>query len=622
MRIWREQLADDPTTEERTWLELQLAHGLMQGGEYDEAAAAFASLAAAKEPDIRFQGILGQADLARIRGESQRARSLYRSVVDRSNDPAFKVRALQELADLAAEAGRSDEAREMWRTLLAAVPAGNPVAVDARTALMIDLADRGELDAALQMCRQAEASAPDPARRHQASLGCAELLEQSGSTNEAAASYAALLVPEVRLDLRMDAAMGASRTLLDLGESTAAVDALEAVLEDVEADAQRLPILSALLPALSADGQNDRAKTVQQERNEIARKRPEAAGPILTQAAQEARESGQIDDAVALFAEVADLPVPSAVRTAAMLELADTLAEDGQPTEALRWYERAGALAGADTMDGVAARIGAGQAHLAAGNPAAAVETLQEATEESPALQRLRLELLARAQLAAMDPGSALETWDQLVDIAANDAGMRSTAHRGRGDAYFAADRYAEARNAYDQAIATAPDPATRGWAAIGKADALAALGERNAAINLFRSHRDDADEEVSAQARIREAQLHLSNESWTDAIAVVEPLTARSLGPGWDATLTETRCAAWVGLGDAGAASDAWVALESRWPEAEEARLPSWLGLADLAASRGDTEEAVTLAKRALDETDDPGYRARAEAILASNRP
>jgi tetratricopeptide (TPR) repeat protein len=115
---------------------------------------------------------------------------------------------------------------------------------------------------------------------------------------------------------------------------------------------------------------------------------------------------------------------------------------------------------------------------------------------------------------------------------------------------------------------------------------------------------------------------MHLSNEAWADALDVLSALDVTSLGPGWDATLAEARSAAWAGMDNPTEATAEWTRLETRWPDADEARLPAWLGRADLAASTGDTDEALELAKRALDETDDTGYRARAEAILASNRP
>ncbi len=622
VRIWREQLADDPTAEERTWLELQLAHGLIQGGEYDEAAAAFASLAASTDPDIRFQGILGQADLARLRGEAQRARSLYRSVIDRSKDNAFKIRALQEVADLAAEEGRPDEAREAWSTLLAIVPAGDPVSVDARTALMSDLAGRGRLEDALSMCRQAEATAPDPERRYRASLACAELLEQSGSLPDALEDYTALLQASVPLDIRMDAALGASRVAVESTQPERAVASIEAVLPEVEAEAQRLPLLSALLTALQQTGDLDRLEEVRTQRNTIARQRPEAAGPILTEAAQQARTAGQIDEAITLFEEVASLPVPDTTRFAAMLELADTLNEDGRPADAVVWFETVLQGAPPESTEAASARLGAGQAHLAAGSPEGAVATLTTDLDPTPQFRRSRLELLARAQTSATEWSAALETWSALAELAEDDLGVRAAALRGRGDVLFATDRYADAREAYQEAEQVARDPAVRGWANIGQADALAALGDTDAAVALYESISDASDPEVAAQARIRHAQLHLGAERWETAIETLAPLDAAELGPGWDATLTEARCAALIGLGQTDQATDQWRQLEARWPNAEEARLPAWLGLADLAASTGDTDGALELAKRALDETDDPGYRSRAEAILASNRP
>ena len=58
--------------------------------------------------------------------------------------------------------------------------------------------------------------------------------------------------------------------------------------------------------------------------------------------------------------------------------------------------------------------------------------------------------------------------------------------------------------------------------------------------------------------------------------------------------------------------------ALADRWPDDAEVRVLAWLGRAEVALAAGDREEAVRLARRALEATSDPVYRERAEAALA----
>ena len=93
--------------------------------------------------------------------------------------------------------------------------------------------------------------------------------------------------------------------------------------------------------------------------------------------------------------------------------------------------------------------------------------------------------------------------------------------------------------------------------------------------------------------------------------------LGATALGAGWDATLVETRCAALTGLQRQSDAASEWTALMERWPDDDEARLPAWLGLAELASASGDQERARELATTAMESTDDPGYISRAQDLL-----
>ncbi|MDP6935389.1 MAG: TlpA family protein disulfide reductase, partial [Myxococcota bacterium] len=59
------------------------------------------------------------------------------------------------------------------------------------------------------------------------------------------------------------------------------------------------------------------------------------------------------------------------------------------------------------------------------------------------------------------------------------------------------------------------------------------------------------------------------------------------------------------------------FLALAARWPDQEEALLPAWLGLADLARDKGDTQAARSWARQALDRARDVGYRDQAKQVL-----
>ena len=98
-----------------------------------------------------------------------------------------------------------------------------------------------------------------------------------------------------------------------------------------------------------------------------------------------------------------------------------------------------------------------------------------------------------------------------------------------------------------------------------------------------------------------------------------LEGIEERRLGPGWDATIVESRVRALITLGRSEDARVEWKGLASRWPGEEEALLPSWLGQAELAKENGSPSEAMQLAEQARVTASDPGYIAQAEAMIAS---
>jgi uncharacterized protein YjbI with pentapeptide repeats/predicted negative regulator of RcsB-dependent stress response len=621
--IWRAQLADNPTEEERAWLELQLAHGLLQGGDTEEARSAFASLSASADADTRDQGALGLAEVARRAGERERARSLYEQVARRATDAAFQVQAWQELADMAVEDGEDDEAQAAWRGVLGAVAPGSPAAAEARMALMLHLAERGELDRAVALCEETLASAAPP-QRGPAHLACGELLERGGQAQPAVEHYQAALSMTIPIDQRADAALGLARLHTDAGRPSAAAAVLATTLEEVEAAELRLPLLSARIQALDALTADDPTASAARdearaEQRSLVSAAPALAGPILLDAAQRARAAGNIDEAVSLFGEAASLPADPAWTAGAQIELGDTLLDDGQARAAGEAYARVLSmeLTEDDPTLAFAAGMGAASAQAQQGDPEGAVELLLALDPPDPRARQWWLESQASAHQQAGDMEAALGVWTELAELVSQDSPALAGALRGRADALLALDRPEDALSVFREAQTHTADPSLIGWLRLGEAASLRESGQQEAALALLSGLSEHPDAEVQLQARIRRAQAFSAAERWQDALAEIADVGATALGPGWDATLAETRAAAWTALGELERARAEWQRLARAWPEDEEALLPAWLGLAHVAAASGDEERARVLAARALDGTKDPVYRAQALALM-----
>jgi uncharacterized protein YjbI with pentapeptide repeats len=618
--IWRGLLAEDPTSSERAGIELQLAHGLLQGGDAGEAAAAFRSLSESDDPDVRFQAMLGSAEVARAQGESERARGLYRQVADLSTDTAYRVQALQELADLAASRERTSEALQAWRELVATAAPGSAAAASARLSIVLSLAELGQVEEALRVCGQAEATAADARARAQAALACAELFERTEAPEEAAGRYAAALdVDGVPIDVRADAWLGWGRAALQSGDPELALRVANDGLVEVEAPSLRLPMLAARVLALRALGDRpDDLDAALTERDALAAEVPALAGPLLVDAAATARGRGRPDEAVELLERAVELPLSPAERAGALVELGDTLLEAGRLDQAEVRFTEAAAVEDVDEPTAFAAGMGGAEVLRRQGDLEGAAAALEALRPTGPVAERWWLETRAHVLTELGEDEDALDVWRALADGADDAPSARAAALRGEADLLLAQDRPEDALDRYDRAVAAATEPSTAGWASLGSADALFELGQDDEADRRLARLQGHADPEVALQARLRAARRHLQAEDWDSALALLSDTRAADLGPGWDASKIELEAIAHAEVGDGESARAAWEGLARRWPDSNEALLPAWLGLADLARAQGEVDTARTWATKALEAAEDPGYRKQAEDLVA----
>ena len=618
---WRALLADSPTDEERIEIELQLAQGLLQGNALEEALAAFESLSSSRDPDVQMRGLLGLAGVARVQGERARAAELYQRVADDADDPAYQVQALQEVADLATEEDDAEAALAAWRALLGVVPAGHPAAGGARTAMMVGLADQARFGEAREVCAQAVATSSGVARRR-AEAACAELAERAGDLSEARSGWLALSeVPDLPEDLSADVFLGAARGALAAGAPEEGLALVDSGLEQVVSTALRLPLLSLKVSALQEladqEGNDERLAAAQEVRDALIEEAPALAAPLLIEAAAQARGRGRPDEAVRDLERALALPLSSAERAGALLELADTLVESGRTEEARLHYAALSGSEEASPEAVFAAGMGLAEVARRSGDQTAALDRLSALTPPDATTSRWLLEAKAQVQRDLDDGEGALRSWAALLDLAGDDNAARVAALRGAADAHVSLDDPGSALPLYEESARLAQDPVEEGWARLGAASVQAALGQSEPAQAALAALAQHADPEVALQARLEQARVHATGEQWGEALAAVEGARGASLGPSWDASVVEVQAAALVSLDRPEAAMEAWQGLVARWPDAEEARLPAWLGLAEVARQQGDLDAARTWAERARDAAEDPAYRVQAETLV-----
>ncbi|MDG1480493.1 MAG: pentapeptide repeat-containing protein [Myxococcota bacterium] len=614
-QVWSDLLAESPPPSERVYIELLLASGLLQSGKREQAETAFTSLASSTEPEIKIQGILGLAEVARANNERERSRGLYQSVVDDSDDPAWQVQALQELADLALEEDRLPDAMAAWRTVIGLVSAGDPAGISARLALVGAMAERGQADRITQYCQEATAAAATQPSIWQT---CAEALEQAGENEAALSSWESLTALDsdeaLDDDIFAEAALGTARALTSLGRHSDALVRCDEGLSRSTDPTVTMLLLSTQIAAATILGNDAALSEALAARDEMASNTPRLAAAILLESAQLARGADDPDQALVLLRQAIALPLSDEMRAGVALELGESLIDSGALSEAAAPLTQA--AASEDPHTAFAASMALSELSRRSGDITGAITRLSKLTPPDDETRQWWLEAQASALTEAGDPAS-VEAWEALASSSSTDPGLQSAALRGRAEALLSQDRFEDALPLFREAAEAAAEPSMVGWAQLGEAEALRYLTRLDEARTLLSELSAHSDPEVSLQAAILVARLELDAEQPDEAIAALLDREATTMGPAWDASLCEIRVAALQEVDRAAEARAELEALAERWPDEEEAQLPAWLGLADLARDDNNPEDARRWAALALNSAQDPAYRDRAQEMV-----
>jgi len=262
--------------------------------------------------------------------------------------------------------------------------------------------------------------------------------------------------------------------------------------------------------------------------------------------------------------------------------------------------------------------MGIAEAQRQSGELEDAIQTLRAAEPPDHSAMVWRQEALAGV-LSQAGERDATKAWSALADMAEDEPELLSTALQGEAKQWLEGDAPDRAEALFSDAVQVTSDPVARGWAQLGRADALIAQGKTDDAARLTASLLQIDDAEVSLQATITLARIAVTQGQWQDAINLLEHTAPWQLGPGWDTTVADIRTQAHIGAGEVGMATKTWRDLGARWPSEEEAQLPVMLGQARIAWVSGDMDEAKKFANQAKLAAVDPAYKLQAEELLLS---
>ena len=600
-RLWRTLLAQELPKSERNHIEVLLAYGMLQGGDTQTARTAFRSLSQAADTEIRLQGLLGMAETARNMGEKEKAKELYRLVIDESRDDAFSMQAWRELALIASEQENSEDVLLAWNAINQFRTTKSIDHTHATLSIITALAELGRVDEAQKICAQDIQSI-------EGMLSCALIFEDT-SIEQATELYTKVLRDEgANIDLRAEAALGLARYTQEVSWIK------EGLAFETQDAATRFQLLSL---AIAAPELSDNRALFVEQRSELSRKEPGMFAQALLDSANRFRQSNDGDRAIAELEEARKLKLPKESQIIIELELADMYLEKNQFIQAEQLYQSLQSDANEQQFD---AYIGLARSFYHQNKLEKAVQTLQESTPSSPIEEQRKTELLAQIQ-TAQDKPEALELWDTYAAGAKDNPEVQYQALIGQAQIQLAADLSKEAQNLYQRASQLDVERSQQSWARLGLAQALIEGADTKKAKLIYNKEKESEDPEVSMQAYISHAQLALREEKPQRTISILENIEAERLGPAWDASLEELRASAYVAMNDSKRAIEILQALADRWPEEEEAVLPALLGLADIHRGQENNDDALLFAKRALDLAQDENYRSRAQSFIEALR-
>jgi uncharacterized protein YjbI with pentapeptide repeats len=599
-RLWRQLLSEELPRTERQHIEVLLAYGMLQAGNRDGAKAAFASLSEAQDPEIHIQGLLGMAETARSLGEREKARELYRRVLSESDENPFRLQAWQELALIATEQGRTEDALTAWRAISRSAEGDPQLESDARISISNALAEMGRTEEALEICEQSELPA-------EGRLSCTSLLENT-EPQKAQEGYQALALDDLLPGpVRSEAALAAARLS---SEPQWTRLGLELVKRDPPTELQLIGL------ALVLDGEltEGEIQQLKERRIQLGQEKPLLVAQSMMDTANALRSSGSRESAAKIYRDAMELPLEEDFAEVLQLELADLELEQSNLQAAEALYSALSASQ--NSQRAFDAAIGWAETLRRQGketDAAAKLEALSAPSEDS----QLRLtELLAQTLTQLEDP-KAFEIWDSYAESAGSGADVRFNALIGQAESRLAADKADEALELYQEAAQVAEESSQKGWAELGQSESELMLGQEETALGTLGRLQEHVDPEVSTQASIRLAQAHIGAERHEKALSSLQDITAKELGPAWDASMEEVRADALFTLGRQEEAMSVLTSLAERWPEDEEAQLPAWLGLADMHRAIGDDQQALTWANLAKDRAKDPHYKDRAITLI-----
>jgi tetratricopeptide (TPR) repeat protein len=524
--------------DEGGWALLEVARAQLRSRQADAAAQTYARLQKEYADNAEIQGAIVSelADVERQRGNLPKAIELLRATIDRQKNPVVKTNQILSLARLYAETKDVIKAKESIDRILKAQPAPSPQTVIATKRLLLDvLDDAGDVRGAIALAEGLMKQYPGEDEAGWIGLVLAGYYERLGQREPRLALFRDIRTKwgSRNLEIKIQAAIGESRVLLETGRADEAVKVIESLRREVGDRPQTWGILLQL--GIVYHHLNQPAKS-QQAYELLTTKFPRGSEPYnagiqgLADAAMQDRDSAK---AIRLFTEIAQGNPGTPVGGRARLNIGRIYLNEGRNAAAAEVFKEAARTYAKFPDIALDAKIGIGQIQERAWKYEDALKTYSEVIAASPDSRRAINALRSTARLY-LDTGrveKAEESFAKMLDLGTSlkDAEIEMDARMGIADMAARQRMYDEAAKQYKAIIQRSPQTERAGWAkaklgdmALERKDYAQAERVYSEVLGEFPGYR-----ELSFAALNGLAQLKTAREDFNGAIDIHKRIIA-----------------------------------------------------------------------------------------------
>jgi len=548
---------------------------------------------------VREQAQFSVAMSLASRGRRPEALDRLQTIFDESTSPSIRGQALTSIAQLYAESGKYRESIESFDRIIRMFPEDRQLLETALFGKGRSFMSVGRYDEAKKVYLDIASRETSPQVHVQAVSQAAAIDASLGRLDEAKAAFDGILSSFGNLPgARAEANKGLGNILHLQGKPDEAIAAFRRNLAEGMEENAKVDALNNIAAILSELGRYEEAEKAYGELRQIA---PGNAGIALSSKlgkAQTFRQNRRLEEALALYREVAGEASDRTNRAAAEVAVAQVLMEMGKKDEAAAQFEKVNSTYKNNPQVQAQARSGQAEILRSRGKWREALAIYEElaAGAQDDGSKVWALSSKAQVLLEQKQFKDSARVYEKITRDFKENKTAKLDAMMGLGQVYQQEGKTASALATYRKVKEQAPDENRRVWADTAIAQVHVVRREFDEAVKAFRTVLNDYPRNTQAQidAKMGEANVLKEMNRYDEALAAFgEVLEKHPSSP--QAYWALMGIAQIEGLrGDFQAAADGYREAAARFPQSTQGVADSKMNLANLLRSGNRKREAL----------------------------